>query len=49
MMKFTERKRKIQEQADFNADKRDAWMDKNRYFYQDDYEKALDLFKKALN
>jgi len=36
-MKLTERKRKIQEQADFTADSRDAWMDKNRYFYQDDY------------
>ena len=36
-MKLTERKRKIQEQADFTADSRDAWMDKNRYYYQDDY------------
>jgi len=37
-MKLTERKRKIQEQADFTADSRDKWMDKNRYYYQNDYK-----------
>jgi SAM-dependent methyltransferase len=37
-MKLTGRKRKIQELADLTAESRDAWINKNRYFYNDDYK-----------
>ena len=36
-MKLTKRKEAIQKNADKYADARDKWINKNKYFYNDDY------------
>ena len=36
-MKLTKRKKLIQKNADKYADSRDKWINKNKYFYNDDY------------
>ena len=46
-MKLTKRKEAIQKNSDEYADARDKWINKNKYFYNDDYSYMRFLIDKS--